>query len=73
MTGYAEHVESFLIKIPGRKVNIPRTEAPSIIIKEPESVNAVTNGSAETIIPFDKWIMPAQPEEYLKPLRYDFL
>lgn len=31
------------------------------------------NNAGKTKIPFDKWIMPSEPEGYIKCPRYDFL
>ena len=73
MIDYAEDIEVFPVKTTANEVLLLKRDIPAIIINGSQKIKIQINKPAESIIPLDKWIMPEQPEQYLKSSRHDFL
>ena len=72
MKDHFDDIEVLPPKKVWRKRNLLHTIPPPSV-RNSKKENGEINNSCESKIRFDKWIMPTQPEGYLKCPRYDFL
>ncbi len=76
MTNYSEAIAppvSLPVSLkPVRKRNQPTRKVPSFTIVHKKVTEQEAVQSQESTIPYDKWIMPPQPEGYLKCSGHNF-
>ena len=74
MIDYLENIEVLNVKlVPEKPISLKKIPISFPDINISGKVKDEENKNEETVIPFDKWIMPPQPEGYIKPLLYDCL
>ena len=73
MVNYAEDIEVIPFEITESKPILLKRDITAKIINGAKKNDISINKPDEVIIPLDKWIMPEQPEQYLKSSRHDFL
>lgn len=67
MIDYSDNIDAVKIKPIRKKKNPFKQAITSVsILNKPEKCKDEKREEEETVIPFDKWIMPPQPEGYMK-------
>lgn len=73
MIDYAQTIKTFEPELM-KNTSTPIARRPAFtVIKPLKKVPEKTTKSEADNIPFEKWIMPPPPEEYIKGRRFDFL
>lgn len=74
MTEYAADIKVLpLFKTTRKKSVLPAIKTPAPPVVYPSKKVNETGKANEKEIPFEKWIMPPQPDGYLQCPRHDFL